>query len=343
MKLAVIGCGTVGQGLLELLFEKQEILSYKYNFNPSVVAISDPCVGSIYNEGGLDIKKIISLLRKEGNIKNYTDGIIGWDSIKTIKDSNADTIVEATPTNLVTGDPGLSHIRITLETKKDVATTNKGPIALDYHELNELALSNGCELRFEGTVLAGTPALNLVVYPLAGIEIKEVRGIMNGTTNYILTRMESGMSYEEALKEAQEKGYAEAKPDADVKGWDAVAKIIIIANVLMGGDVTVKDVEREGIDGISKEDVEHALGDNKHWKLIARAWRGDGEIKASVSPKELSEDDPLARIMGVTNAINFTTDVLREVTISGPGAGKRETGFALLSDLIDINRMRGIR
>ncbi|MBA7604385.1 hypothetical protein ES703_11505 [subsurface metagenome] len=340
MKIALIGCGTVGRGLLELINEKQLILTQKYNLDPIVSAISDPVVGSVYNEGGLDLNKILSLLETDNNIKNYSNGITGWDSLKTIKESNADVIVEATPTNLETGEPGLTHIRTALKSGKDVATTNKGPIALAYHELKALTLNNRCELRFEGTVLAGTPALNLALLTLAGIEIKEVRGIVNGTTNYILTRMESGMSYDEALREAQEKGYAEAKPDADVKGWDALAKIIIIANVLMGGNLKVVDVEREGIDGISKEDVEKALGNNKHWKLIARAWRGDGEIKASVSPKELSEDDPLARIMGVTNAINFTTDVLREVTISGPGAGKRETGFALLSDLIDIYRFK---
>jgi len=340
LKIVVIGCGTVGRGLLELINEKQLTLTQKYNLDPIVSAISDPVVGSVYNEGGLDLNKILSLLETDNNIKNYSNGITGWDSLKTIKDSNADTIVEATPTNLETGDPGLTHIRTALESGKNVATTNKGPIALAYHELQDLASSKGCELRFEGTVLAGTPALNLVVSPLAGIKIKEVRGIVNGTTNYILSRMESGMSYDDALKEAQKKGYAEAIPDADVKGWDAVAKIIIIANVLMEGDVTVKDVEREGIDGILKEDVEKALRDNKHWKLIARAWREDGGIKASVTPKVLEEGDPLSRIIGVTNAICFSTDVLHEVTISGPGAGKRETGFALLSDLIDINRRK---
>lgn len=341
MKIVLIGCGTVGRGLLELLNEKQQLLLNKYNLNPIVTGISDPVIGQIFNDKGLDLDKILSLLSEEGHIKDYNGGITGWDSIKTIKESNADVVVEATPTNIETGDPGLTHIKTALINGINVATTNKGPIALAYHELNDLALKHGCFLRFEGTVLAGTPALNLALCPLAGIEIKEIRGIMNGTTNYILTHMESGMSYEEVLKEAQEKGYAETKPDADVKGWDALAKIIITANVLMGGDLKVGDVECKGIDGISKEDVEDALASGKHWKLIARAWREDGKIRASVLPQKLDKNDPLSRVIGVTNAINFDTDVLGQVTIIGPGAGKRETGFALLSDLIDINLKKG--
>jgi homoserine dehydrogenase len=341
LKIILIGCGTVGRGLLELLNEKQQLLLKRYNLTPIVTGISDPAVGQIFNDEGLDLEKILSLLSKEGHIKDYNDGITGWDSIKTIKESDADVVVEVTPTNIETGDPGLTHIKTALTNGMNVATTNKGPIALAYHELNDLALKHGCFLRFEGTVLAGTPALNLALTPLAGIEIKEIRGIMNGTTNYILTHMESGMSYEEVLKEAQEKGYAETKPDADVKGWDALAKIIISANVLMGGDLKVGEVECQGIDGISKEDVEDALDSDKHWKLIARAWREDGKIRASVLPQKLDKNDPLSRVSGVTNAINFDTDVLGQVTIIGPGAGKRETGFALLSDLIDINLKKG--
>ncbi|MCK4528177.1 homoserine dehydrogenase [candidate division WOR-3 bacterium] len=339
-KLAIVGLGTVGKGLIELLYEKSNFLSEKYHFNPTVVAISDPRVGSLYNESGLDLKRILSLLDRDGNIKDYPDAISGWDSLKTIKESNADTIIELTPTNLETGEPGLPFIRTALKAGKDVVTTNKGPIALAYRELQELANENNCMLRFEGTVIAGTPALNLALSPLAGINITEVRGIVNGTTNYILTRMESGMSYEEALKEAQLKGYAEAIPDADVKGWDAVAKIIIIANVLMGGNVTVKDVEREGIDSITLKEVEEAAKENKHWKLIGRATKLDREIKTRVSPEKLDEDDPLSQVAGATNAICFTTDILGDVTIIGPGAGKRETGFAILSDLLDINRLK---
>lgn len=338
MKIALIGSGTVGRGLLELIHNKSSFLSEKYDFKPSVVAISDPKVGSVYNEDGLNLSRILKLLDEKGTIKDYSDGISGWDSEKTIKETNCDTVAEVTPTNLEDGNPGLEFIRTALSMGKNVATTNKGPITLAYRELEKLADKNNCFLKFEGTVLAGTPAINLAQNALAGAEITEIKGIVNGTTNYILTRMESGMPYKDALKEAQEKGYAEAVPDADVEGWDATAKVVIMSNVLMGGDIKVSDVDREGITSISIKDVENALNEGKHWKLIAHAVRKGKSISASVKPIKVDEDDPLSAITGATNAITFTTDSLNDVTISGPGAGKIETGFALLNDLIYISK-----
>ena len=340
MKLALIGLGTVNRGLLELLLEKKDILQKEYNFHPLVTAISDPVVGSVFSEKGLNIEEILSLLQKDNNIKNYSEGVKGWDSEKTIKESNADTIVEATPTNLETGEPGFSLIRTALKNKKNVVTTNKGPIVLAYRELKDTAGQNGVFLRFEGTVLSGTPVLNLVESTFKGIEIKEIRGIMNGTANYILTKMEIGLSYEEALKKARKKGIAEEQPEADIKGWDSAAKIVIVANVLMGGDLKIKDVSVKGIDTVSEKDIIKALKDRKHWKLIASAKKTEGGIVASVAPEILSDQDPLSKITGSINAINFTTDILGNVMVSGPGAGKKETGYALLSDLLFINGKR---
>ncbi len=337
MKLTLIGLGTVNRGLLELLLEKKDSLSKEYDFDPLITAISDPVVGSVFSEKGINIKEILSLLEKENNIKNYSNGIKGWNSEKTIKDGNADTIVEATPTDIETGEPGLSLIRTALKSKKNVATTNKGPIVFAYRELKNLAEKNGVFFRFEGTVLSGTPVLSLVESTFKGIEIKEVRGIMNGTANYILTKMEIGLSYEEALKKAKKKGIAEEQPEADIKGWDSAAKIVIIANVLMGGDLKFKEVSIKGIDTVKETDIIKALKERKHWKLIATAKKTESGIIASVAPEILSDQDPLSKITGSINAINFTTDILGNVMISGPGAGKRETGYALLSDLLSIN------
>jgi homoserine dehydrogenase len=340
MKLALIGLGTVNRGLLELLLEKKDILLKEYNFNPLITAISDPVVGSIFSEKGLNIEEILSLLQKENNIGNYSDGVKGWDSEKTIKEANADTIVEATPTDLETGEPGLSLLRTALSNKKNIVTTNKGPIVLAYRELRDLAEKNEVIFRFEGTVLSGTPVISFVESNFKGIEIKEVRGIMNGTANYILTKMEIGLSYEEALKRAQEKGIAEEQPEADIKGWDAAAKIVIVANVLMGGNLKFKDVSIKGIDTVRENDIIKALQERKHWKLIATAKKTEGKIIASVAPEILSDQDPLSKITGSINAINFTTDILGNIMVSGPGAGKRETGYALLSDLLYINESR---
>lgn len=340
MKLALIGLGTVNRGLLELLVEKKDILSKEYEFNPLITAISDPVVGSVFSEKGINIKEILSLLQKENNIRNYSEGIKDWDSEKTIKDGNADTIVEATPTDIKTGEPGLSLIKTALKNKKNVVTTNKGPIVLAYRELKDIASKNGVSLRFEGTVLSGTPVLNLVESTFKGVEIKEIRGIMNGTANYILTKMEIGLSYQEALDKAKKKGIAEEQSDADTKGWDAAAKIVIVANVLMGGDLKIKEVSVKGIETVSETDIIKALKERKHWKLIATAKKTESRIIASVAPEILSDQDPLSKITGSINAINFTTDILGNIMVSGPGAGKKETGYALLSDLLHIHEPR---
>jgi len=340
MKLALIGLGTVNRGLLELLLEKKDILLKGYNFNPLITAISDPVVGSVFSEKGINLEKILSLLQKDNNIKNYSDGVKGWGSEKTIKESNADTIVEATPTDLETGEPGLSLMRTALNSKKNIVTTNKGPIVLAYRELRDLAKKNNVIFRFEGTVLSGTPVISLAESTFKGIEIKEVRGIMNGTANYILTKMEIGLSYEEALKKARKKGIAEEQPEADIKGWDSAAKIVIVANVLMGGDLKIKGVSVKGIDTVTETDIIKALKDRKHWKLIATAKKTERGIIASVAPEILSDQDPLSKITGSINAINFTTDILGNIMVSGPGAGKRETGYALLSDLLYIYEKR---
>ncbi len=337
-KLAFIGFGVVGQGFAMLLEEKKELLKNDFGLGFTVEAISDPVKGSVCQKGGLDLKKILSIVEKEGTIASYEQGEKGWDSLKTIKESNANVIVEVSPTNIETGEPGISHIREALKRKQHVLTTNKGPIALFYKELSELAKKNNVILKFEGTVLSGTPALNLSFDTLTGADVHEIRGIMNGTTNYILTKMAEGQDYNTVLKEAQRLGYAETKPDADVKGWDAQAKIVILANVLMGGNIKPKDVPTQGITEISLDDINAAKKEGKKYKLIGRAWKEGGTVKAKVSPEKIAPEDFLYHVNGVTNALTFSTDVLSNVTVIGPGAGKKETGFSLLTDLLSMHR-----
>ena len=337
-KLAFIGFGVVGQGLAEILVQKEKELKEQHGFEYSIVAVSDVQKGSVSNETGLDAGKLLSLIEETGNIEGYPEGVKGWDSLQTIEESNADVIVEVSFTDIETGEPAMSHFKTAFETGKHLVTTNKGPVALAYRELAKMAEDKGVQFRFEGTVMSGSPSLNLATLCLAGNEIGEIRGILNGTTNYILTEMEKGQSYEAALKQAQDLGYAEAKPDADVEGWDALAKVLILSNVLMGGDLRVADVVREGITKITLEDIERAKAEGKRWKLIGQTKKENGTIQAEVSPEILPLSDPLASVGGATNALTFDTDLLGRVTIVGPGAGKRETGYSLLTDLLDINR-----
>jgi len=337
-RLAFIGFGTVGQGLAELLLKKEDELRDRYGFEWRVVAVSDMLKGAVYDPDGLDLAQLMDTVQRTGRVDEYPASTKGWDSLRTIRETNANAIVEVTYTDVKTGEPALSHCRAAFEAGKHVVTTNKGPVVLAYRELTDLAAAHSVQFRFEGTVMSGTPVLRLAQNDLAGATIHGFRGILNGTTNYILTQMEEGQSYDEALKQAQELGYAEAVPDADVEGWDAVGKVVILANVLMGANLSVAEVEREGITAITQEDVTAASVAGERWKLIGSGgWEGDRFV-ARVRPQLLPLSDPLAGVGGPINAITLDTDTLGGVTLVGPGAGRTATGYALLGDLLDIHR-----
>ena len=269
--IAFIGFGVVGQGLAKILLEQEKYLKEKYDFSFKVVAISDTMKGSWYRRSGLDLKRLLELVEEDGNLKGYGDAIEGWDSIKTIKDTNANLILELAWTDFKTGEPAITHVKTALQNKKHIVMTNKGPIALAVKELLSLAKENGVEMRFEGTVLSGTPALNLGLHNLAGAGITKAKGIVNGTTNYILSEMEKGLSYEDALKQAQKLGYAEADPTADVEGHDALGKIVILANTVMGANLSNDEPPCEGITKITAQDIVKAKEEGYRWKLIAGA------------------------------------------------------------------------
>ncbi|MCW4012474.1 MAG: homoserine dehydrogenase [Candidatus Bathyarchaeota archaeon] len=336
--IALIGFGAVGKSLAETIRDKHDWLKERYGLDAKLVAISGRSKGSIYDSEGLDLEELLEVFNETGNLESYPKGIKGLSSMEIITETNAQIIAEATITNIKTGEPTLSYVKAALSKGKHVVTSNKGPAALAYNELQKLALENGVQFRIESTVLSGTPAINFSTESLAGHKITSVKGIINGTTNYILAEMEQGRPYEDALVEAQRLGYAEADPTADVDGWDAVAKIMILGNVVLGGDLRSSDVERTGITGITMEDVEAAKAEEKRIKLIAEAYMEDGVVKAKVAPTWLPLSDPLANVNGTLNAITVMTDGLEEVTVIGGGAGGLGTAHGLLSDIIAIHR-----
>jgi len=340
-KLAFIGFGTVGQGLAEILRDKGDNLRHNLGFDGQVVAVSDLLKGALYHPDGLDIGALLEVAQATGKLDDYPDtpGLKrGWDSLKTIRDSNADSVVEVSYTDIKTGQPAIDHCRAAFETGKNLVMSNKGPVALAYAELSKLAGENGARWCFEGTVMSGTPALRMPLVSLAGNDISEVRGIFNGTTNYILTKMEEGMSYETALAQAQELGYAEADPTADVEGYDAQGKVVILANVVMDAPTTKEDVACQGISHLTPDDIEQAKAEGKRWKLLARCKKEGNSVVASVGPEMVPLSDPLANIMGATNAITYECDLAGPITLVGAGAGRVETGFSILIDLINIER-----
>lgn len=337
MRLLFIGFGTVAQGLSELLIEKKQELEELYGLDWTVTGIVDMLKGSAHNPDGLDLEKIMAMTADGRSISDYPDGGCDWDALTMIEKAEADAMLELTYTDIKTGQPATDHIRAALARGLHVTTSNKGPLALFSNELIELADANDVEFLYEGTVMAGTPLLNLLRETLAGSKFYEIKGILNGTTNYILTQMEAGLDYASALNQAQELGYAEAVPDADVLGWDALAKVTILANTIFGASLSPEDTPCQGITEITPDEISTAGAAGKRYKLIGRVWRDGDAVKASVAPQQLDLSHPLAGVGGATNAMTITTDALGDVTIVGPGAGRRETGFALLIDLIAIN------
>jgi homoserine dehydrogenase len=335
IRLALIGFGNVGQGFVQILQQQGERLAAQFGIHIHIVAVGTRSRGSLYDPAGLLLDDLVEAAQ-QGSLTALDAPYKGWDALRIIRECDVDGVAEVSYTDLITGQPALSHIQAALETGKHVVTANKGPIALHYPQLSQLAQSRGLGLGVEGTVMAGTPALHLGMDLLMAAGIRRVQGILNGTTNYILTQMEAGGSYSDALAEAQAKGYAEADPTGDVEGYDAAAKVVIIANLLLNLPLTLTDIDRQGISQLTPADIQAARDAGQRWKLIGLVEKRDDGYTAQVKPTRIPLAHPMAGISGATNAITYTTDLMGDITLIGAGAGRVETGYALLLDLLRI-------
>ena len=335
-RLALIGFGAVGQGLAQILRYHSDWLARRYGVGLRITAVCTRSRGNLYDPNGLDPAILLEEVARVGHLRDLP-ALTDRDVFDIIERAEADVLVEVSPTNLETAEPATSYIQAAIARGMHVVTANKGPIALRFADLRRQAMDAGVYLGFEGTVMSGTPALRLAWSDLAGCEVIELSGIVNGTTNYILTQMEQGKSYADALAEAQTLGYAEADPAGDVEGHDAAAKALILANIVMDAPLGMSDVDRTGITGLTRDMIEAAVASGDRWKLLARVWREGEQVRASVLPTRLPLSHPLASVGGVTNAITFTTDLLGDITLIGPGAGGVATGFAVLSDILAMH------
>jgi homoserine dehydrogenase len=331
MRIILIGYGVVGQSLTNILLRRRSETVKDYGFNPKVVAIVDRG-GAAINLKGLNLEKILALKKQKGTLAaDHEFGHPKMSPLDVIESVEAEVIVEMTSTNVKNGEPGLSHIKTAFKTGKHVVTTNKGPLALALPVLTELADYNKVYLRFSGTVGGGTPVLELAKKCLLGDKIVAIRGILNGTTNYILTEMEEKrITFQQALEKAQKLGYAETDPSMDVDGIDPACKVVIMANWIMNKKFTLKDVDVRGIRGVTLQALEKAAKRGNTIKLV-----GSVDDSPKVAPTEISKHDPLC-VSGVLNAVTFVSEFAGEETIIGRGAGGMETASAVLRDLLDI-------
>jgi homoserine dehydrogenase len=324
VRISIIGFGAVGQGVARSILSKHDDLCYQ-GIDLKVVGISDS-KGCEINAGGIDLEKALTRKKQKGSIKGSEN------ELNIIRDVEHEIVVEATPTNIDNGEPGIGNMIAAFRAGKHVVTSNKGPLALSFSSLKEEAEDNGVLFRYEATVGGAVPIFNLAHEALAGNTVLGIEGILNGTTNYILTRMaEERLPYELVLKEAQELGIAETDPSYDVEGIDSACKLVIIANSIFGKNVTYRDVDVTGITKITPEALELAGKNNYVVKLICEA--GNGNL--TVAPRLVPKRHPLA-VGGTLNVASILTDLAGRITISGKGAGSIETASSILSDILYI-------
>jgi homoserine dehydrogenase len=331
LRIILCGFGVVGQSLVKLFDSRSEDLYAKYGLKPRVVGVFDS-KGSAIDSSGLDFRKLVETKKKFGSVKNYSKLKNNMSGIDMIKNLEADVLIEATASNYKDAEPGITHITNAMKKGMHVISVNKGPLALAFPSLLELATYNQVMLKFSGTVGGGTPILDYAKDSLRGERIISFAGILNGTTNYILTNMTKGLSFKSALKDAKDKGYVEADESLDLDGLDAAAKLVILANWIMGMKVTMPDIKCTGIRKVTTEDIKKAAKKKCAIKLIASCNKD-----LEVAPKEVSIEDPLF-VNGTLNAIAFTSEHSGTQTIIGKGAGGMETASSILRDLLHIRQ-----
>lgn len=339
--LALVGFGHVGRRFARLLEERRDWLSLDYDLDCRIVGIATRHHGAVFRESGLDA--VSMAMAAEGGRPIVEPGIEAADSVETIRrlargDAPLKVVIETTTLDIDAGQPAIDYVRAALQAGCDVVTANKGPAAFAYEELSVLADDRGRSFLFEGAVMDGVPIFNLVRATLPAVQITGFRGVVNSTTNHILSALEDGESFDAALDRMQTLGIAEADPSLDVDGWDAAAKTAALANVFMRARMTPQGVDREGIGPATARLAMAAKARGARVRLVASARTTATGVVTSVRPVELPETDLLAGLRGMANALVLQTDLLGEIAICQLSGSLTQTAYALLSDLITIRR-----
>ncbi len=342
LKLALLGFGNVGRALAGLLLERKDLLRHGFGLSYRVVGIATRSHGVAVNPDGIDLEMALDLARRGDSLDRLHVGesLPPGDGVTFIRACPADLVFEATWLDPKAGQPATDHVRTALEMGRHVVTANKGPVAFAYRELSALAREHGVGFFFESTVLDGAPALGLGREALPGAEIESIRGVLNSTTNYILSRIEEGASFEQALSEMQAAGLAEADPSFDVDGWDSAVKITVLANVLMGADLRPQDVDRAGIRGLPEREIRETARSGRHYRLVCRAWCEGASVVTKVAPEVLPPHDPMAQVRGTSSVVAYRTDVLPELILIERDPSPVTTAFGMLADMVNVARGR---
>jgi homoserine dehydrogenase len=333
MNIGLIGYGGVGKACIKLLIDKKDFLKDKG------IAIKVKYIiksnGGIYIKEGIDLDEVIAL---EYDIIKHKDFNKDININNIIKNKDIETLVELTNTDLETGGVGLNHLRLALENKINVVTGNKGPIVLDYNNLKTIATKNKVKLLFGCTTGGALPTLNAGTYNIAGSEIIKIEGILNGTSNYILTEMyENYEEYEVVLNKAIKEKIAETNYRYDVEGYDTAAKISIVANALMEANLKLKDIKIEGITKVTKEEILREKEKGNKPKLIGSVYKDKNKIKAEVKLEFIDKNHSLYFVDSKNKGITYYTDTLGNISVIGGASGTRNAAAAILRDIVNFN------
>jgi homoserine dehydrogenase len=337
LKLAFIGMGNVGRAFARLLIARRAELAGHYGITWSVTAVATARHGSLISQTGLDLASAVERIESGHTINDLEKSESVSNSTEAIDRCGADILFETTPLNPSDGEPAISYIRRALLRGSSVVTANKGPVAYGYQQLRRLATAHGVMFRFEGAVMDGCPVFNLAEFCLPGARILSLAGILNSTTNLILTGMEDGRSMNECLARARHLGIAEADSERDLDGWDAAVKAMALANVLLGIDEPAIIAQRTGIKELKPEEVRTALAEGYAIRLVARAEMSSGRAIVTVKPERVPRSSALGCVRGTSNVLMVKTDVMGEIGIFENDPGIDQTAYALLSDMIRIH------
>lgn len=336
INICLVGFGNAAQEFCRMVITKKIELKANTGFDIKVTAIAGRSKGSIINSKGIDLEKALRDVKNTGRFDVTAEDTVNMETLQVIRQCNANVLVELSTLSIYDGQPAITHIETAFERGMHVITGNKGPIAWKYQKLRDNSKERGLQFLYETTVMDGTPIFNFVKYTLPGCRVLSFRGILNSTTNFVLEEMESGNSYEDAIKEAKRRGFAEEDPSMDIDGWDAAAKTAALLNVLMDTNVNPTEIDRQGVAHITLSDIEKAKEEQCKIKLLCEGYIEDNKAKGKVQPVYVNNNDVLSNIDATSSILSITTDLMGEVQIIEKNPEIQQTAYGIYSDLLTL-------
>lgn len=336
MNICLVGFGNAAQEFCRMLITKNLELKEITGYDIKVTAIAGRSKGSIINAKGINLTKALSDVKNTGSFDSRAEDTVTMETIQVIRHCDANLLIELSTLSIYDGEPAITHIETAFELGMHVITGNKGPIAFKYQKLRDSSKEKGLQFLYETTVMDGTPIYNLVKYTLPGCKVLSFKGILNSTTNFVLEEMENGNSYEDAIKEAKRRGFAEEDPSMDIDGWDAAAKTAALLNVLMDTNINPTQIDRSGIAHITLEDIEKAKEKQCKIKLLCEGYIEDNVAKGRVLPVYINYKDTFSNIDATSSILAITTDLMGEIQVIEKNPEIQQTAYGIYSDLLTL-------